>query len=111
MGSRDLNKAEWRGFFDRVSKALGSGNAAEVEVMSLNLGDQIEAEWVPLLGLSYDPKGDAFDVMLKGLDHRIERPSAIYLEDGPVGLASIEIIDAEGTRQIVKLRNLVRLPG
>lgn len=39
MGSRDLNKVEWRGFFDRVSKALGSGNAAEVEVMSLNLGD------------------------------------------------------------------------
>ena len=79
--------------------------------MSLNLGDQIEAEWVPLLGLSYDPKDDAFDVMLKGLDHRIEKPSAIYLEDGPVGLASIEIIDAEGTRQIVKLRNPVRLPG
>jgi hypothetical protein len=31
MGSRGLNKAEWREFFDRVSKALGSGNAAEVE--------------------------------------------------------------------------------
>ena len=54
--------------------------------MSLNLGDQIEAEWVPLLGLSYDPKDDAFDVMLKGLDHRIAKPSTIYLEDSPVGL-------------------------
>jgi uncharacterized protein DUF5335 len=111
MGSRDLSKAEWREFFDRVSKALGRGNAAEVEVMSPNLGDQIEAEWVPLLGLSYDPKDDAFDVMLEGLDHRIEKPSAIYLEGGPVGLASIEIIDGEGTRQIVKLRKPVVLPA
>ena len=79
--------------------------------MSLELGDQIEAEWVQLLGLSYDPKGDAFDVILKGLDHRIEKPRAIYLEEGREGLSSIEIVDSEGTRQIVKLRKPVMLPN
>ena len=45
--------SEWRAFFDRMSKAL-LGKWAEIEVASLDLGDQIIAEWVPLLGITYD---------------------------------------------------------
>ena len=32
--------AEWRGFFDRLSKAA-LGKRADIEVASLNLGDQV----------------------------------------------------------------------
>jgi hypothetical protein len=44
---------EWREFFDRLSTTL-LGKWAEVEVASLDLGDQIVAEWVPMLGITYD---------------------------------------------------------
>src|ERR1700716_2179183 len=37
-----------------VSKVLPA-KQAEIEVASLKLGDQVEAEWLPLLGLAYDP--------------------------------------------------------
>jgi hypothetical protein len=30
------------------------GAQAEIEVASLDLGDQIEAEWLPLLGITYE---------------------------------------------------------
>ena len=110
MTARKLDKKEWKAFFDGVSKVLGV-KQAEIEVLSLDLGDQVEAEWLPLLGLTYDPKGDVLDVALEGLDHLISKPREIYVEDGNVGLASLAIVDAEGARQIVKLRDPMALPA
>ena len=47
------------------------GFRLEIEVTSLALGDQVEAEWLPLLGLVYDPKDDLVEVALDGIDHMI----------------------------------------
>jgi Family of unknown function (DUF5335) len=58
MAAQKIDRAEWRSFFDAMSKAL-VGMRAEIEVASLALGDQIEAEWLPLLGITYDSKGPA----------------------------------------------------
>jgi hypothetical protein len=110
MAARKLDKAEWKPFFDGISKVLGV-KQAEIEVLSLKLGDQIEAEWVQLLGLVYDPKDDILDVELEGTDHMIPKPREIYVEDGGVGLASLAVVDAEGTRQIIKLRDPLALPA
>jgi hypothetical protein len=110
MTARKLEKNEWKPFFDTVSTVLGN-KEAEIEVLSLDLGDQVEAEWLPLLGLSYDPKGDVLDVGLEGLDHLILKPREIYVEDGGVGLVSLAVVDAEGERQIVKLRDPLTLPS
>ena len=110
MAIHKLDKSKWRTFFDGISKLL-EGKQAEIEVASLALGDQIEAEWLPLLGLAYDPKDDLFDVTLDGVDHMIPKPREIYIDDVGGGLMSIEIVDAEGTRQIVKLRDPLMLPA
>ena len=40
---------------------------AEIEVASLDLGDQIEAEWLPLLGITYDDKDDVLEIALEEL--------------------------------------------
>jgi hypothetical protein len=60
MTIRKLDRREWKSYFDRISKEL-EAEEAEIEVVSLGLGDQIEAEWLPLLGISYDPKEDVLD--------------------------------------------------
>jgi hypothetical protein len=54
---------------------------AEIEVLSLDLGDQVEAEWLPLLGLAYDSKNDVLEVELEGMDHLIPKPRDIYVEE------------------------------
>jgi hypothetical protein len=51
MTARKLDKSQWRTFFDRLSKTL-EGKQAEIEVASLSLGDQVEAEWLPLRGIT-----------------------------------------------------------
>jgi hypothetical protein len=67
--------------FDRVTKML-EGKRAEIEVVSLRLGDQVEAEWLPLLGIAYDPNDDIVEIALEGLDHLIPNPREIYVEKG-----------------------------
>jgi hypothetical protein len=107
--ARKLEKSVWQAYFDVMSKAL-VGKRAEIEVASLKLGDQIEAEWLPLLGITYDPKDDLIEVALDGHDHLINKPREVYVEDEQLGLASLEVIDAEDVRQIVILRDPLMLP-
>jgi uncharacterized protein DUF5335 len=103
-------QTEWRPFFDRMSKAL-LGKRAEIEVASLGLGDQIIAEWVPLLGITYDSRDDLLDVALDRSNHLIRHPRDIVVEETPTGLASVAVIDGEGARQIVRLKEPLMLPG
>jgi hypothetical protein len=110
MPTRKLDKREWHPFLDGMSKLL-EAKEAEVEVASLALGDQVEAEWLPLYGIAYDPKDDVVEVALEGLDHMIPHPREIYVQDGTAGLTSLEVIDSTGAKQIVKLRDQLLLPG
>ena len=109
MSTRKLPKTEWQTYFDRVSKGL-EGKLAEIEVASLALGDQVEARWLPLLGIVYDPKSDIVEIALEGLDHMIPKPRDIAVQEGPTGLASLEVTDEDGVMQIVKLRDPLLLP-
>ena len=110
MTTRKLEKKQWRSFFDRVSTTL-EGKEAEIEIASLRLGDQVQAEWLPLLGIAYDPHDDIVEVALEGLDHLIHKPRAISVEGGPEGITALEIVGADDVCQIVKLRDPVMLPA
>ncbi len=109
MATRKLEKAQWKDYFDAVSREI-PGKQVELEVASLRLGDQIEAEWVPLTGLTYDPKDDLFEVVTEALDHLIQRPQEIYVQYDSDGLHSVEVIDADGNRHIVQLKSPLALP-
>lgn len=105
-----IEKPEWETFFDTLSKGL-LGMRAEIEVASLSLGDQIEAEWLPLLGIAYDPKDDIIEIALDGLDHLIYSPRELYADTGVGALLSFEVIDADEVSQIVMLREPLMLPA
>lgn len=103
MAPRSLPKTEWQAYCDRMSKGL-VGKQAEIEVTGLPFGDRVAAKWLPLLGITYDPKSDLVEIALEGLDHLTHQPREISVEDGPEGLTAMEIVGADKRRQIVKLR-------
>lgn len=108
--SRTIPQADWRTFFDSIADAL-TGKRAEVEAASLELGDQIVAEWLPLLGVTYDARDDLLDVALGGLNHLIRRPREIYVQEGPHGVETIAVLSADGVKQILRLKDPFMLPA
>jgi Family of unknown function (DUF5335) len=107
---RSLPRAEWTGFFNLMSKSL-LGQSAEIEVSSLELGDQIVAEWIPMLGITYDAKDDTLDIALDRVDHLIRHPRDIAVQEVAGGLASVAVMDGEGTMQIIRLKAPLALPA
>jgi hypothetical protein len=110
MATRVLPKSEWQSFCDAISKGVAS-KLAQIEVTGLKLGDQIAAKWLPLLGITYEPKGDLLEIALEGIDHLIHNPREISVDAGPEGLTSMEIVDSARQRQIVKLMEPLMLPA
>ncbi len=110
MTTRKLNKTEWRSYLDALSKLLET-KQPQIEVASLRLGEQVQAECVPLIGVTYDPKNDLVEIALEGLDHMIRGPREIHVQDDAGALTSIEIVGADGVKQIVNFRDQLLLPS
>ena len=53
--ARAIRKEQWESYCAWLSKAL-EGGVAEIEVSSPNLGHQVQSDWRPLIGITYDPK-------------------------------------------------------
>ena len=110
MPLTQLGRTQWQAYFDRVSKAI-AGKRVEIQVTGLGLGDQIDVEWLPLIGLSYDPKSDALAVIAEGAEHMIRSPRQIHIDHELDWLHSLEAIDAEGNHHIVVLKDPFLLPS
>lgn len=108
MSLTQLAKPQWQSYFDHVSKALGA-KLVQVEVTGLGLGDQVQVNWLPLLGISYDPKNDIFAVAVEGLEHNVQHPKQIHVEQDAETLYSIEAVDAEDEHHILMLKDPLRL--
>jgi hypothetical protein len=110
MAIERLEKSEWRPFFNFMSKVM-VGRQAQVDVVSLKHGDEVAAQWLPLLGMVYDPENDVVEILLDGRDHMVYQPQELYVDFGLGGLQSMEVVDSESVQQIVVLRAPLMLPG
>jgi hypothetical protein len=110
MTVRSIEKADWTAFCATVSKAL-EGSQAEIEVESLELGDQTEKDWAPWIGITYDPKDDIIDIALEDTDHIVNHPQELVADIDDVNISSIQITDADGVRHLVRLKDGLFLPG
>lgn len=110
MPTRHLEKNHWQTYFDRASRNLPATNV-DVEVAGLDLGNQIEADHLPLEGLSYDPKDDAFSIICDRLEHRVSHPRSISVREDHKSLIAVEVVDEENHRHVARLTEAVQLPA
>jgi hypothetical protein len=110
MTARSIQKADWGSFCAAVSDAL-EGSDAEIEVASLDLGQQVEKQWAPLIGISYDPEDDIIDIALEEVDHIVNEPKELLAEIDDARVSALQITDGEGTRHLVRLKDGLTLPS
>lgn len=110
MAAEQIERRQWGAFLDNLTRIL-VGKQAEIEVAALDLGDQIEADWAPLIGLTYDEKDDLIEIALEQLDHLVRSPRAIFVDEGVGGIVAIAIDDSDGHRHIVRLKDPLALPA
>jgi hypothetical protein len=103
MPTRELARSEWRRYFDEVSKRLGY-NRVELDVASLELGDHVEARWLPLRGIVFDRRADVVEIALDGVGHSILAPRAVHLEETERGLVGVEIVAANDSVETLRFR-------
>ncbi|MDB5699071.1 MAG: uncharacterized protein JWN69_1875 [Alphaproteobacteria bacterium] len=109
MSVQQIDRSGWSPFFDSFTRTL-SGMRAEVEVASLDVGDQITADRAPLIGITYDDRDNLVEIALGGVDRLVYEPAEIYVDYDVGGLIALEIIASDGTRQIIKLKDPLALP-
>jgi hypothetical protein len=110
MSIDKLDRQAWHAYFDSVSRGL-SGRQAEIDVQSLAIGAQVEADFAPLTGIVFDHKSDILEIILEGWDHTIPNVAEVWIDHDGVVLNSIKVVDTEGTEQIIKLRDPLMLPA
>jgi len=98
-----IKKNEWKNYFDQTSKHL-QGHEIEIEIVGLDVGDQIEEEWISLKGLSYDPKENVLFVNTSQSEHPIFTPLEIITSEEGSLIRSIVVKDSDGRLQILKFR-------
>jgi hypothetical protein len=106
--TKQLQRAEWKDYFDRFSRERlrdDAPGAVTVEVISPTLGDQFDVSAVRLLGLAYDPKSRIFEVLVEDVDHITFNPSDIWVLEGEPGfISTIEVVTADGGKEIIYVR-------
>jgi hypothetical protein len=108
-----IDKTQWKAYCEFISRTL-EGGGVEIEVTSLDLGDQIQSNWLPMVGITYDPQDDLFDVALQRgddvLDHIIYGPREFAADREFAELTALEIIDKDGRQHLLRLRDTLALP-
>jgi len=110
MTTRKLERSEWQRYFDDVAKRLPSMRVG-VSILGEHIGAQRETEGSLLLGMSYDPKDELFEIAMSNISHRVADPKEIYVREEAGQLSSVEVIARDGTKQLIELRALPSLPA
>ncbi|HEX6020364.1 MAG TPA: DUF5335 family protein [Solirubrobacter sp.] len=102
-----IEKSRWGEYLAELTRQA-EGYDAAIEILSEELGDQVEVRRAPLLELSFDPRdGIAVAIGESGghsevLRHTIARPTSLEATDEPGVPSALMIEDEEGTKTLVR---------
>ena len=106
MATREITRELW----PRELDAFGvrhAGWIVTLEVLSEQLGDQLETSGLPLAGIAVELECERIEIMVGGrleshITHVVERPCRVWLRDPEIpGDEAIEVECDDGTRTLV----------
>jgi hypothetical protein len=117
--TQQLGADKWLEYFDSIASSI-DGMLVTIEVMSEQLGDQVDVERLPLQAISYDPRDNMVEVSVGGrgvrypilLRHFISSPQTVSVEEsGPLSPRAILVTDESGVRTLIRLFEPPALEG
>lgn len=97
-------------YFDRFTKRFlrdGSPEAADLELVAPDWGDQLAVEGARLIGITYDARTRTLELALDSGDHRVLEPREVWVAEEPDGFpGTIEIVRPDGTREVVTVKRV-----
>lgn len=103
MAVRELQKAEWQKYFSYIP-AGGCYEEFQLEVISPQIGAQVDADWEPFKEMRYDPSNDEIEIISPKVGHFIRHPQAVHVDTNTLGAEVVEVIDDEQTKFVISLR-------
>jgi hypothetical protein len=94
-------------YFNGFSKRFlqKDNRTADVEVLGMDLGDQVEGEGVRLIGITYEPNTKELEVELETGDLRSYKPKEVWaIEEDDGFIRALEIVRDDDTKEIVRVR-------
>ena len=110
---REIPRAEWAEFLDTFSRQH-EGWLVNVEVLSAEVGAQVEAEEKPLEGITAELRGGGGDSIsitvgrtpAGRVTHNIQAPTHVRVEQAESGAdMALQIESSGGTTTLVRLRS------
>ena len=113
MQTRDIPREQWIRFFDDFSKNH-EGWIVTMEVLGADIGDQEEANNLPLVGISADVKAreNRVEIIVGGrpdvdLTRFIERPKHVWVKEPRApGDEAMEIESEDGIKTILNFHRI-----
>ena len=113
MQTRDIPREQWIRFFDDFSKNH-EGWIVTLEVLGADIGDQEEANNLPLVGISADVKAreNRVEIIVGGrpdvdLTRFIERPKHVWVKEPRLpGDEAMEIESEDGIKTILNFHRI-----
>ena len=113
MQTRDIPREQWVRFFDDFSKNH-EGWIVTMEVLGADIGDQEEANNLPLVGISADVKAreNRVEIIVGGrpdvdLTRFIERPKHVWVKEPRLpGDEAMEIESEDGIKTILNFHRI-----
>jgi hypothetical protein len=103
MQTHSIERSAWQYILDSMSR-IYEGSTATLEILTEDLGAQMEIERQPLRGMTYDTTGIALYFMTRDgshFVHRIANPRRVMLEERGDGLVTAIEIDSGGESLVI----------
>lgn len=114
MRTRDIPREQWVRFFDEFSRRH-EGWVVTLEVIGLDIGDQEEANGLPLVGVSADLKDreNRIEIIVGGrpdadVTRFITTPKSVWVKESKMpGDEALEVESEDGTKTILNFHRVL----
>ena len=111
MTTIKIEKRNLKEYLEHLSGRIPT-ELVEIELAGLDVGDQIEAEWVSMTGIGFDPDEDVVSIELENgkLEHVVREPVEFWVEEEGAHVRAINIVSGDGLQHLIRLKEPKKLP-